>query len=70
MKAKHSGVFRITLRASESDLPAIVRLRQLLKVALRGFGFRCTDLEQVLDVPLVERIDDDEPVTTEKIVSA
>jgi hypothetical protein len=27
--------------------PAIVRLRRLLKAALRGYGFRCTDCRPV-----------------------
>jgi hypothetical protein len=55
MKARNSGDFRVTLHAQTSDLPAIVRLRQLLKVALRGYGFRCTGLEEILNVPEIDR---------------
>jgi hypothetical protein len=35
-------VYTITLRAQPGDLrPAAVRLRQLLKLALRGFKLKC-----------------------------
>lgn len=54
MKVKNSGDFRITLHGQDSDLPAIVRLRQLLKTALRSYGFRCTGLEEIHAVPPVD----------------
>jgi copper oxidase (laccase) domain-containing protein len=63
MKPKHSGDFRVTLHAQSSDLPAIVRLRQLLKIALRSYGFRCVALEQIHDVPVVDWTDATERLT-------
>lgn len=38
--------FTLTLEASNSTVPAIIRLRRLLKLALRTFGFRCVRCEQ------------------------
>jgi hypothetical protein len=60
MKANNSGDFRVMLHAQSADLPPIVRLRQLLKVALRSYGFRCVALEQILPVP-VEQLGDERP---------
>lgn len=48
-------VFRITLKslpriAQAADARATednIRLRQLLKIALRRFGFRCVNIEQI-----------------------
>ncbi len=33
--------FTITLESVPSDIPATARLKQALKVLLRGFGLRC-----------------------------
>lgn len=55
MKARHTADYRITLHAQTSDLPAIVRLRQLLKLALRAYRFRCTGLEEIHEVPVDQR---------------
>ena len=42
----------ITIRdAGGTDVPATVRLRKLLKVMLRAFGLRCTDIREVKDQP-------------------
>jgi hypothetical protein len=60
MKENHSGDFRLTLHAQASDLPAIVRLRQLLKMALRAYGFKCTGLEEIHAVPVVTWTDANE----------
>lgn len=40
-------IFRITLRSLPNPAPSTVRLRQLLKLSLRVFGFRCVDVRQV-----------------------
>jgi hypothetical protein len=39
--------FRLVLRAVPGGGPVEVRLRSLLKVALRAFGFRCVKVEEV-----------------------
>jgi hypothetical protein len=39
--------YRILLRPVQDECPAAVRLRRLLKVALRAFGLRYIDLEEV-----------------------
>jgi hypothetical protein len=36
-------VYILTLRALPSDVPPEIRLRQLLKIALRRFGMKCID---------------------------
>ena len=38
--------YTITFEASNSTVPAIIRLRRLLKLALRAFGFRCIEVKQ------------------------
>jgi len=38
--------FTLRLRALADDAPAIVRLRRLLKSALRQWGFRCVDVRR------------------------
>lgn len=60
MKVRHTSDYRITLHAQTSDVSALVRLRQLLKVALRAYRFRCTGLEEIHAVPVVERSSADE----------
>jgi hypothetical protein len=67
MKAKHTADYRITLHAQAGDLPAIVRLRQLLKVALRAYGFRCVALEEIHAVPIVTWTDATERLTADKV---
>jgi hypothetical protein len=57
MKERDTAEFRITMRAQPSDLPAIVRLRQLLKVALRSYRFRCVSVEQIIAMTEIERSD-------------
>jgi hypothetical protein len=47
-------VYRLTLRAQPGAVPPVVRLRRLLKTALRSFGLRCLAVEEV-------RPDDPEP---------
>jgi hypothetical protein len=37
----------LTLRAEAGAVPAAVRLRGLLKVVLRAFGFRCVEVREV-----------------------
>jgi hypothetical protein len=39
-------VFRVEFEALASDVPAHVRLRRLLKFALRGCGLRCVRAEE------------------------
>jgi hypothetical protein len=40
--------YRVELRAvGPDDVPVVVRLRRLLKVALRAFGLRAVRVEQV-----------------------
>ncbi len=39
--------YKIVLVANAGEVDAVSRLKQLLKVALRRFGFRCIDIRQV-----------------------
>lgn len=39
-----ADTYIIELRAGKHPHPPAIRLRQLLKIALRGFGFRCLDI--------------------------
>ena len=39
--------YRLKLRAMPDDVPAVIRLRGLLKVALRSFGMRCVEVKEV-----------------------
>jgi hypothetical protein len=43
-----ADIVRLTLRAERQDVPAIVRLRRLLKALLRGYGFRCVRIEEMV----------------------
>jgi hypothetical protein len=45
--------FRITVRdlAPPGDATTDVRLRRMLKAALRWFGFRCVKVEEVSPIP-------------------
>ncbi|GIW82602.1 MAG: hypothetical protein KatS3mg105_4409 [Gemmatales bacterium] len=40
-------IYRLTFQAQPDDVPAVVRLRRLLKLALRVFGFRCVSAEEI-----------------------
>lgn len=40
-------VFKITFEVQAQTIPETVRLRRLLKAALRSFGFRCLHLETI-----------------------
>lgn len=45
--ADHCGPgFVLTIRALSSDIPPEIRLRRLLKAALRSFGFQCVAVER------------------------
>lgn len=37
----------LTLEAQPDDIPAILRLRRLLKICLRSFGFRAVKVEEL-----------------------
>jgi hypothetical protein len=41
------GDFRLTIRPGADAVPAIARLRRLLKMLLRGYGFRCVAIEEL-----------------------
>lgn len=42
--AEKQQTFRLTLTTKHPD--AVIRLRRLLKIALRAFGFRCLEVRQ------------------------
>jgi hypothetical protein len=54
--------YELVLRAEPWSVPAIIRLRRLLKLALRSFGLRCVELKEL---PA-----DDATVTTGQRVTA
>jgi hypothetical protein len=39
--------YTITLEAQPNAIPETVRLRRLLKLALRAFGFRCVSVKEI-----------------------
>jgi hypothetical protein len=39
--------YRLTLRSERNSVPAICRLRRLIKAMLRGYGFRVVLAEQL-----------------------
>jgi hypothetical protein len=41
------GDFRLTIRPGRDAVPTVVRLRRLLKMLLRGYGFRCISVEEL-----------------------
>ena len=41
--------FRVHLEAPADDVPAAIRLRRFLKMALRSFNLRCTGIVQTPD---------------------
>jgi hypothetical protein len=42
---------RLTFKPLPSDAPVEIRLKRLLKAALRWFGFRCVRVEEVSPIP-------------------
>ncbi len=40
-------IYTITIRAMPSNTPAAIRLRQLLKLALRAFSLRCISVTEI-----------------------
>jgi hypothetical protein len=48
--------YLIVLRSELSNIPAVIRLRQVLKSLLRTHGFRCTKVEEI-----TENLTDDTP---------
>lgn len=49
--------FALTLETINADTrPAVVRLRGLLKVALRGFGLKCVDANEIQAAPLEKKV--------------
>jgi hypothetical protein len=46
-KGEPRPVYRITLEAEPSAVPAYVRLRRFLKAALRAYGLRCVTYRQL-----------------------
>jgi hypothetical protein len=40
-------VFRVLLRAQPGEIPATIRLKRFLKLALRAFGLRCVSCEEI-----------------------
>ena len=48
--------YLILLESTPGDAPPIIRLRHLLKAALRQYGLRCAEAEEVPEEPI-------EPVT-------
>lgn len=48
--------YRITLTPTPGGPPAIIRLRRLLKAALRGFGMKCLAVEEMPETPENDRI--------------
>jgi len=47
---KADPIFVLHLRPLPSTMPATIRLRRLLKLALRSFNFRCTEVIEVSDL--------------------
>jgi hypothetical protein len=39
--------YQLLLEAQPGDVPAILRLRRLLKTLLRGYGFRCISAQEL-----------------------
>lgn len=39
----------LTFQSTKSTVPEIVRLRQMLKAALRRFAFKCVDMQELPD---------------------
>jgi hypothetical protein len=50
--ATEREVYSLVLRAEAHDVPAIIRLRALLKRALRDYGLRCVRVGESKDTPV------------------
>jgi hypothetical protein len=50
MKRAEQPEYRLRFRALPDRVPPIIRLRRLLKLALRAFGMRCVMIEGI-DIP-------------------
>ena len=62
MRRPNPPTFEITFRAEAGDsIPAIIRLRRLLKVALRSFGLRCVTIRETTTTQRQEIEDDGVP---------
>lgn len=57
MVAEDEMTVRLTVRALKSDVPAINRLRSLLKTMLRAYEFRVESVEDVLPKAKRRKID-------------
>ena len=61
MRRPDIETFEIVLRSEgHNNPPAIIRLRRLLKVALRGFGLRCVTIRE-MTLPQVQETEADDP---------
>jgi hypothetical protein len=46
-RANTPTTYTLTLVAKQCDIPAENRMRQLLKIALRAFDFRCVEVKEI-----------------------
>ena len=46
-KSNDNPKFALTLQSVPGDVPAIIRLRKFLKMALRSYGLRCTEIREI-----------------------
>ena len=46
-----SSQYTITVVPVDATIPAEVRVRRLLKQALRGYGLRCIDIREAVPAP-------------------
>jgi hypothetical protein len=49
--SQRQPTYRVILKAVPSDIPAVARLRRLLKIALRACQLRCVRIEEVRPHP-------------------
>ena len=49
MSASPKPTYRLVIEALPNTIDPTIRLRSLLKTALRRFGFRCVRVEEVKD---------------------
>jgi hypothetical protein len=45
--ADQATVYRVTFLALPDDVPPSIRLRRLLKIALRALALKCTEAEEI-----------------------
>src|SRR6266404_1100365 len=69
MTKEPANSYIVVLRANKSDVAENSRLRGLLKVALRRFGFRCLRVEPWAEKKSVRRVRDDVSRRPEKVGS-